>query len=372
MEFIKNYQTARKSAKDRAKNVYTMTADEYESQTENFSIGYKVNEYLHHKIVRPYYDWDESGFHSEPSNKRKQESLSRFKVALSKLHPDAEIIYAQRSGLKITRHKKTNVLTEKYVISLRAFVKGYKCKVQDIAIHIKNTFGKQKTKELDDAVYDDDQCLGVVHAHKTDDDQRFLKPIRPVLQRRVFLAQYMYGDEKELVFEKGCNDSNQNNQKENRKPSLQKTEKVRVNKKCKGIIQGSENNFDEDNCPIEDNDESQLEHDRAVTINEENSLVLADFVKKEYFNGEILQILVIDSIDDYKEHSIVIRVDQGHCHFKKGRHSGNIHQRILINNNGSSQRCYSTKLDACKNGKYNIISFEKLPMSVQTIVNELN
>ncbi|RKO84267.1 hypothetical protein BDK51DRAFT_49255, partial [Blyttiomyces helicus] len=265
-----------------------MTAEEYEAQTENFNIGYKVNEYLHRKIVRPYYDWDESGFDSEPSEERKEESLSRFKEAISKLHPDAEIIYAQRSGMKITRHKKTNVLTEKYVISLRAFVKRYKCKVQDIAIHIKNTFGKQKPKELDDAVYDDDQCLGVVHAHKTDDDKRFLKPIQPGLERRAFLAQYMFGDEKELVVEKGCDDNIQQNK---RKPPSQKTEKVRVNKKCKGKIQTSDNNLEEHDCQKDDNDESQLENDKAVTINEENSLVLEDFVKKEYSNGEILQIL---------------------------------------------------------------------------------
>ncbi|RKO84272.1 hypothetical protein BDK51DRAFT_34372, partial [Blyttiomyces helicus] len=247
MEFIKNYQTPRKSLKNN------------EDQTENFNIGYKVNEYLHHKIVRPYYDWDESGFDLEPSEERKEESLSRFKEAISKLHPDAEIIYARRSGLKITRHKKTNVLTEKY-----------------------------KPKELDDAVYDDDQCLGVVHAHRTDDDKRFLKPIQPGLERSAFLAQYMFGDEKELVVEKGCDDNIQQNK---RKPPSQKTEKVRVNKKFKGKIQTSDNNLEEHDCQKDDIDESQLENDKAVTINEENSLVLEDFVKKEYSNGEILQIL---------------------------------------------------------------------------------
>ena len=169
-----------------------MSVEEFE-RTNRPMKNYRINEYMNNNpIVRPYYDYDHGTVDNIETTK--PSVIDDLKAIMDKLHPGADVAYADRSGFK---PKNGNV------ISLRAYVKGYKLRVTDIKMYIKQTFGKDIPDHLDLSIYKQrDQCLGVINAHKTVDDKRVLKPLTHANEKRAFLAQYLYGDEQEIVVER--------------------------------------------------------------------------------------------------------------------------------------------------------------------------
>ncbi|RKO83181.1 hypothetical protein BDK51DRAFT_33691 [Blyttiomyces helicus] len=143
------------------------------------------NEYLrNNKLVRPYYDFDKK-WKREPNSFDINRHVKILEKYMNHLHPGVEIAYASRSGKK------------------RTYVKGLKIKVNDIAKHIKKTFGDNIPQELDVEVYKpSEQLLGVVHGYKFDKqggdnkaDLRKLEPLTHHDEKSAFLSQSFYGDE---------------------------------------------------------------------------------------------------------------------------------------------------------------------------------
>ena len=171
--------------------VFQMTVEEFE-RTNIQKYGYMVNEYMSgNPVVRPYYDWD-CTIDGDLNDEVIEINMQSFKEALDRLHPGAEIAFAQRNGYKPDKQKN--------IVSLRAFVKGYKMRVADIRTYINMTFSSTtEPAELDRKVYKPtEQCLAVINGYKTKNDRRVLKPITHVNEKRAFLAQYLYGDEQEI------------------------------------------------------------------------------------------------------------------------------------------------------------------------------
>ena len=195
MYFINSYKLRRSKPADRKKNVYEMTVERFE-ESNVMKTGYMVNEYLDgDPLVRPFYDFDMYLDTSDGKIPQQiyDEQLEKFKGVVQKLHPGAEAAYAERCGLKSYKGRMVDY------ISFRAYIKGYKMRVSEIGQYIKVMFPLNDSG-MDPNVYKgNDQCLGVINAHKTREDTRVLKPITHINEKRAFLAQYMYGDEEELM-----------------------------------------------------------------------------------------------------------------------------------------------------------------------------
>ena len=142
--------------------------------------GYMVNEVLKgNPIVRLYFDYDHKLDDTKPTEEQKQFEFKVFQELVQKICPDAEIAYAQRHGFKVQK-RQGKVTYKGWVISYRAYVKGFMMHVGDIPLYIKANLGKNKPDELDDKVYKvngNGQLLGVIGAHKSPYDKRFLTPI---------------------------------------------------------------------------------------------------------------------------------------------------------------------------------------------------
>ena len=106
--------------------------------------------------------------------------------------------------------------------------------------------------------------------------------------------------------------------------------------------------------------------DTGNTDNTDKERAIREFVETNYI-GVISQVIFKNDLK-----SIIVPLDIGYCPFKRGSHSGNTRQYIVINKNGACQCCYSEKLDVCKNGKFSHIAFDKLPKEIKNAVNEMS
>ncbi|RKO93176.1 hypothetical protein BDK51DRAFT_26594 [Blyttiomyces helicus] len=133
------------------------------------------------------------------------ENLIQFKDAIGKLHPGAQTVYAsQLDRIKTTEDKNAvydpiekraaATYKEYYVISLRAYVKGYKALSSDIK-NIQSSLLQEFPEELNRKVYETTTALGVINSQKFRNDMGFLSPLNRQNERGAFLVQYMYGDE---------------------------------------------------------------------------------------------------------------------------------------------------------------------------------
>lgn len=125
---------------------------------------------LGNPYVKPYYDWDCIVDTEAAIATYRESELDALEGALERLHPDAEIVLAERSGY--------NAGKKIWKISLRAFVQNIKMKVGDIATHITTVLGDDKPEQLDTKVYKlSEQLLGCIRCRKTPDDNRVLMPL---------------------------------------------------------------------------------------------------------------------------------------------------------------------------------------------------
>lgn len=140
-------------------------------------------------LVKPYYDWD-----AKSNDRFTEESLAahlqQFKDILHRLHPNADIVFAQRHG-----EIQGSAGTRSYKISYRAFVQNVKVKAHLIPSFVRHTLqmGPKETHEhLDLSVYKvKEQLLGVIHGCKdTDIIKRYLTPLgESQCPLKSFLAQ---------------------------------------------------------------------------------------------------------------------------------------------------------------------------------------
>lgn len=120
-------------------------------------------------VVKPYYDWDRQVDCEEDISQLKSHEEDLLEGVLDKLHPDADIAFADRSGW--------NAEKKIWKISLRAFVQNIKLPYTAIAVHIKATLGDAKPKQLDISVYKPgEQLLGCIYCEKNPQDPRVLMP----------------------------------------------------------------------------------------------------------------------------------------------------------------------------------------------------
>ena len=104
--------------------------------------------------------------------------------------------------------------------------------------------------------------------------------------------------------------------------------------------------------------------DYLTLMTEEEVMDLRRFIEDHYkFQPNAIKKMI--RIGD----SLHVAVQTNWCPFKKGEHSGNIRQRIVMNVTcGVWQKCWSEKLNECRDGKHNFIKFSQLPKSIRKLV----
>ena len=120
---------------------------------------------------------------------------------------------------------------------------------------------------------------------------------------------------------------------------------------------------------IQGNEEIEEENVQQDTLD-----LLAEQMESLYeFVGERYRVQKnMIGIPIRKGNSIIVPIETNFCPFKNDIHTGNVRQRVVINLQGASQRCYSTKSDKCINGKYNEVKFTLFPASIKEIVISLS
>lgn len=143
----------------------------------------KLCEYLTgDPFVKPFYDWDKNVETEEDIRAYRESELDALEGVLERLHPDAEIVLAERSGY--------NAEKKIWKISLRAFVQGVKIRVSHMVPHIKGTLGDDCPNQLDVSVYKAaEQLLGCVGCYKTSQDTRLLRPLDEPSDLRAYVVQ---------------------------------------------------------------------------------------------------------------------------------------------------------------------------------------
>lgn len=184
------------------RNIRKLSLDEFLvlQKTIGGRPGFKMVEYINaNQPVRAYYDYDVNLQRSEaedPATADEQlHHYQNFQSIMERLHPNKEVAYAERHGLKIKKNRNGQMTHQYQCISFRSYVQSIGMKPTDIKQHILNTFGGNVPEGLDIIPYKaTDQCLGVTQAHKNDYDFRILRPVTHIDRPEAFVTQNLPED----------------------------------------------------------------------------------------------------------------------------------------------------------------------------------
>lgn len=285
-------------------------------------------------FVKPYYDAD-SKYESDPGDDEKTAKLVAFRALMTALHPDCEIVYADRSG----------PISSGWKISFRSWVQGVKIKASSIPTHVRTVmqWSPKETHEfLDLSVYKEkEQLLGVVFGCKDIDQvKRFLTPLDETQPLDKFVAQNCADGDTELV----VTESSQSSESK---------------LKRKRAVLGAD--ADEQTAEVDGHEAAATADD--ITLVDTNVLTEAS----RFFN---LTFKLSESFTDVKitrDKSALIFPTKGkHCVIKGGPHEGN-NPYISVTAKGFRFKCPD---DVCRHINTPLKAFAELPQKIAAFYME--
>lgn len=171
------------------RNICDWTLEEFKQRLNAATPGnFTVYEYLtSDMIVKPYFDYD-----------RKLDKYQNPELHVEQFVGNIAELFASDprfSTDSIALAQRHRHIGDKYKISLRAYVQGYKVTPEGLK-DVVQSHGLDK--DFDVSVYSKKRKLGVLGGNKTADDRTPLTALTHEDDPSAFLAQYLRGDEQEL------------------------------------------------------------------------------------------------------------------------------------------------------------------------------